>query len=99
VKQHEALKFFRTKNARRKLVTDPEQRRRNKMMGQLLSLGLFEGGRKKPGSRRLGRTSDQASKTEGTTEPDRPSQTVHATRARNHRATPTPPSVSLPEAS
>jgi len=36
----QAREFFRAKNARRKLVKDPEQRRENRLLGQLVSMGL-----------------------------------------------------------
>ena len=49
--REESRTFFRNKNARRKLVTDPETRHRNRTMGQLLAMRLFEGGPKKSRNR------------------------------------------------
>ena len=49
----EARVFFRRKNARRRLVTDPRQRYENREMGRLLSLRLWN--KKKEGADRTDR--------------------------------------------
>ena len=39
--REESRVFFRRKNERRRLVTDPHQRRENRLMGQLLSMRCY----------------------------------------------------------
>lgn len=39
--REEQREFFRRKNAQRRLIRDPEMRRTNREMGQLLSIGLY----------------------------------------------------------